>query len=341
MADANGAGEAQPLTRDELFPPGWEDRLLNGNEDEPEAAQAADAENEDEEAPEEAQDGDESKSEASEATLGRMKLNDFLDAAGVSLEEFYRDVYVDIGGKEVSISQAWDSEKSSAKALETLSRERDELQAKLSQSAVSVPLPNESVEARVLLKQAEECQAIIEKTDWTQFDNATASAEQLKYINLRDSLVRKAQEKQAEHVQQLQQRHTQVLEESDRQTRAAIPEWNDNKVRTAEWQSIKDLGASYGFSAQEMDTWVDPRARRMLRDFMLSQQQVAKVKAGAKKIRKVSKTLGGGERSTGKARPSLSDASRAIREASSKNEASKVRQSIDLGDLPPIRGESR
>ena len=344
MADGTSAGEAQPITRESLKPPSsmkrseWE--LLDGLNNDPEAGLAADADIDDE-APDEGQEGDESEPKASEATLGRMKLNDFLDAAGVSMEEFYRDVYVELDGKEVSISQAWDGEKSSVKALEALSRERDELQARLNQSAITVPTGPQDPQAMALAIQADECQKVLDNTDWTQFEAAQASAEQLKYINLRDTLRKQAQEKQQKHVQEVQAHYAKAIEEADRQTRSAIPEWNDAKVRAAEWQAIKDLGASYGFKAQEMDAVLDPRTRLMLRDFAKIKQEVATVKAGAKRIRKVGKTLGAGGRDTSKGRPSLEDVSRAIREAPDRHAKSKIRQTMDLPDIKTIKQSTR
>jgi len=337
-----GAPEAAPAhTKESLFPEGWEKTL-----DQPEAA----AESEDETEQETTEDGedlaeaqgatgegDESEQEQ-EAALGRMELNDFLRETGITHEEFYHDIYKVEDGKEVSMSAAWDERKRLQEANDALIRERGELQERVNQTATHVQQPGWSPEAQTLANQAQMKMQQIAETDWSQLDPGQAANIKFDLQAQAQHLWAQAQQKQGEHQQALQKHMQEAMAEADRQTRALIPEWNDQGVRTTEWKSIGDMLNPYGIRQEELDTVVDPRWRRFFRDALQSRREKARIQAGAKKLRKVGKTLGGGARAAMKKTPTLEGAKHALTKArkdgASKSQLEAMRLQVELPELP-------
>ena len=321
-------------TRESLFPEGWnEPKDENG----PEAAEQTSEEASEDETLAEAQGNDEQESEAEavpEAALGRMRLNDFLDAAGVSMEEFYRDVYVTRDGKEVSVSAAWDEHKRLTEANEALLRERNELVEKVNIQASSAPTPGVSPEAQAMMAQAQIYAQALSTTDWSQMDPAVAANQKFDLQQVATSLQQQAQAKQMEYQQGLQKRAEAARLEADRQTRAAIPEWTDSQVMAAEWRDIGDMLHGYGVEQREVDEITDPRIRRLLRDHLKLRSEKKRIVEGAKKVRKVSKTLGAGSRTPEKSKPSLRDVKQMLKKAKSdgatREELQKMRLQVPL-----------
>ena len=82
--------EAGKLSREDLFPQGWEEKVGKLPPEAVDEEYVPPQEGEDEvlaEARDKQQETQEHEQE-SEGTLGRMRLNDFLNAAGVTMEEF-------------------------------------------------------------------------------------------------------------------------------------------------------------------------------------------------------------------------------------------------------------
>lgn len=276
-----------------------------------------------------------------EAALGRMRLNDFLDAAGVSMEEFYRDVVVERDGAEVSVSKAWDDYKAQVQANEALLRERAELQEKANRAATSVPQPGISPDAQALAFQAQEKMRLISESDWSQMDAGHAANFKLDLRSQADQLWQQAQAKQAEHQGKVQTEMRNALEEADRQTRAQIPEWNDQSVRTSEVKAIKDHLSKYGISEQEADSVIDPRWRRVLRDAQKASADVTRVQKGAKTIRKVGRTVAPGARAGTPKMPTLQGARAALKKAkeggANKDQLARERLAVTLPDIKPAK----
>ena len=316
MSDSKSPSEVkETYTRESLLPEGW-DKQLNKPET---AEEIVPEEVQSDDALAEAQDDTEQAEEAltqSEATAERMNLKDFAEQAGWSLEEFYRDLYRVEDGQEVSVSQAFDERKQLKQANDALLRERQELQEKVNQGSVTVPQKGISPEAQALMTQAQIYQQQLTQADWSNVDPAVAANQKLDLQMAAQQLVMQAQAKQQEYEAEQQKQLKAAYEEADRQTRSRIPEWNDAKVREADFQRIKDNAASYGIRSEEIETIVDPRYRHWLRDLVKAKADVTRIEQGAKKIRKVSKTLGSGARvpqKTGK--PTLKDVSQQLKQA--------------------------
>lgn len=352
--EATAAAEAQAgevMTKESLFPEGLPDsveRARNFRDHRREAAKVelpelADGEGETDNLAEaqETDEQDQEAEEAQEAALGRMRLKDFLNAAGVSMEEFYRDVVVERDGAEVPVSAAWDDYKSLQEANDALLRERVELQEKVNRSATQMQQPGISQEAQMLANRAQIKLQQIAETDWSQIDPGQAANLKIDLRAQADQLWAQAQQKQAEHHEKQQQEVRKVLEEADRQVRAAIPEWNDSAVRAADWRAIGDMLSGYGIGQQEIDSVIDPRWRRFFRDALQSKAQTARITQGAKKIRKVGKTLSPGSRAPISKTPTLRGARAQLKAArdqgATKSELHRARLQVELPDIKPVK----
>ncbi len=82
-----------------------------------------------------------------------------------------------------------------------------------------------------------------------------------------------------------------------------IPEWKDDKVLLAEREAIDTTVAAYGFTKQDMDSIVDPRYSKLLRDFMIMKKQFDEAVKNRKEVKnRGNKPLRATLRSTPKAR---------------------------------------
>lgn len=352
--------EAQPAaeallgneTKDELLPHGkpgtreWDKAVKQARRQEAAAPVETEADEDLEEAEtlaeaQETQEQGEEAETAQEAALGRMRLNDFLDAAGVSMEEFYRDVVVERDGAEVSVSAAWDDYKTLKEANDALLRERSELNEKVNRSATQVQQPRVSPDAQLLANQAQMKLQQIAETDWSQVDAGTAANLKFDLQAQAQQLWQQAQSKQAEHDQKLQGEFRTAMEEADRLTRAQIPEWNDQTVRNTEWKAIGDMLTRYGIQPQEVDSVVDPRWRRFFRDALKASAEKARIQQGARKIRKVGKTVAPGARAGMTKTPTLAGARAQLKSAreqgATKGEMTRQRLNVQLPDIKPVK----
>lgn len=331
-----------PITRETLFPEGWEKQL-----NKPEAAeevvpeevqpqeddspQLGDESAEDAESLAQAQEGDVQAdgdtAEESQQSLD-MTVGQFANAAGVTMNDIFSLRMSD--GR--TLSEMVDETGALKKANDALNRERHELQEKVNQGSVMVPQKGVSPEAQALMTQAQIYQQQLTQADWSQVEPAVAANQKMDLQLAAQQLVMQAQAKQQEYEAEQQKQLRMAYEEADRQTRSRIPEWNDAKVREADFQRIKDNAASYGIRAEEIETIVDPRYRHWLRDLVKAKADVTRIEQGAKKIRKVSKTLGSGARvpqKTGK--PSLKDVSQQLKQARADGRTREEVRKLRLG----------
>lgn len=301
MSESQIAPEsAEVMTRESLLPSGWDKPRPKQPEPAEDVPDSELEEGETETFAESQEDTEQhNESESSpEAVIERMKLNKFLDDAGVSMDEFYRQVYVERDGKEVSVSKAWDDYSELTQANEALLRERGELQEKLNHISTQVPMQDTSPEAEVLARQAEVKLQAIRDTDWSKWEPGAAANAKLDLQMQAQDLWAKAQQKQVEHEQGRRTAVAKAIDEADRQTRSRIPQWNDAKVKEQEWNAVADMAKQYGISRQELDTAISPAWRHMLRDAMVAKAEKERVAKGVKKVRKVGTMLKSGARST-------------------------------------------
>ena len=288
--------EPKTLTREELFPEGW-------NKSEPEKASPVDTsdeqpEDDTEEQLAEAQDEERTEEPEPERSNGHMRLNRFFKEAGWELNDAYHSLMVERDGKEISISQALDEGKALQAAHDALLRERQALQEQLNQQATTLPTQGVSPEAQALMSQAQIYNQALTTTDWSQIDPGQAANQKMDLQLEIQRLQGQASAKQLEYQNELADKIAKARSEADRQTRARIPEWSDGMVMQSERRAIADMMNAYGLTQAEVETIVDPRVWHMLRDAQKAMADGKRIAEGAKKVRKVSKTLAAGNRST-------------------------------------------
>ena len=322
----------EPITMESLFPSGKmetqpETATESLQSEEPETADT-DTLAETQEDTEEAEIVDDPET----GTIRDMALDEFLADAGITHEEFYNKIYRTIDGKKVTMSEAWDGRKTLEQANEALLRERAELQKQVDKSAASIPNADVSPEASALMAQAQiynqQLQQIMQDPNLANDPNAASRKVDLKFAI--DNIVAQAQQKQAEYQQGQQQALQKALSERDRQTRSEIPEWNDANVQATEWRGIADMLAAYGQNETDI-TRFNPGERRLLRDAWKAMNQAKRVAEGAKRIRKVSKTLPTSSRVPMKSKPSREETRDKIRSAKTRDERLRIALTEDLG----------
>ena len=294
----NGTGQSEQtetMSRETLFPEGWD------KTQEPEQpdmlAEESEGESEDlAEAQEEL--GEETAETPDDAVASTMPLNRFLKAAGWELNEAYHNLMVKKkDGTEVTLSKALDEQGELSTAYDALLKERQALQERLDQSAAQVPTQGISPEAQALMSQAQIYHQALQTTDWSQMDPGAAANQKLDLQMEIQRLQGQAQAKQVEYQTEWQDKLTKAKAEAERQTRARIPEWSDSTIMQSDRRAIGDMLYGYGMTAQEVESIVDPRVWQMLRDAQKAMANGRKIAEGAKRVRKVGKTLGAGARS--------------------------------------------
>ena len=286
----------------------------------------------DDDVPAEAQPDEAEAKDELEAALGRMPLNKFLDLAGVSMEEFYRDVFVERNGAEVSVSQAWDDYQQLSESIDTLSRERDDLKQRLDQSATHVP-QSFSPEAERFKATADVYRQALAQTDWSQMDPTAALAQKFEFKEAIDLCERQAREAEEKYQGDVRSKLMEARAEADRQTRTRIKTWADENIMRRDKQRIKDALAPYGIRANEVDMINDPRTWQAFLDLAELRGKVAAVTKGAEKVRKVPKTLGAGARAPTDRKMSVRDVKHRLNQAKTPQERTAAMLEVDLGPL--------
>lgn len=348
MTDLHAVPEvASDLTKESLFPTGWDKPQQT---EQPEAV-APEAEVEPTEEPAEAADevlaeaqaDDEQVTEETpepEGAFERRTVGDFAKQAGITQEEFYRDIFRMEDGKEVSVSQAFDDRKALQEANDALLRERAELQEKVTATNATAPVQEVNPEAQALANEAQLKLQAIRSTDWSQVDPGQAANIKLDLQMQAQDLWSKAEQKQAEHTQTVQKQFQERIQTADREVRSRIPEWNDTKMYTRDWQGIRDMAASYGIQAQEIDGVLDPRWRHLFKDALQARAKEARLSKGVKTVRKVGRTAKASiaastSRATAEPKPTLGDARKRLADArksgASLEEINRLRLRIPLG----------
>ena len=314
--------EAAPaVTKESLFPEGWDKPTKPEAAAEPTTPEPVEEEvvEDTEENLAEAQDVDEQADEASqelEAALERMSIGEFTKQAGITQEEFYRDLYRLEDGKEVSVSQAFDERKALKEANDALLRERVELQEKVTQTSTQVPTQDIDPEAFQLAESAKYKLSLIEDTDWSQYEPGLAANTKLDLQMQAQALWRQAEMKQAAHNEQVQQRQKEAISNAYTEVLKRIPEWSTEQTRVAGWDALKKFAAPYGFQPHEIDQLVDPRLVHVFHDALQARAKEKRIEKGVKKVRKVGKVLSAGSRGApAEKKPTLDDARKALADA--------------------------
>lgn len=77
-----------------------------------------------------------------------------------------------------------------------------------------------------------------------------------------------------------------LVESEGRMTKQVIPEWSSEDVETADRQAMREHMSEYGFAENYLDSVVDHRTLRFIRESMLRQQRIERALAQVKTVRK-------------------------------------------------------
>ena len=105
---------------------------------------------------------------------------------------------------------------------------------------------------------------------------------------------------EGEQQEEIVKRTREIITEEQQKLYAAIPEWNDDKVASAEKAAIREFALSRGFTAEQLGRVSDHRLILLLRDAMQFSTLQVKGKELTKKAKPASKTLKAGTPKTPK-----------------------------------------
>lgn len=265
-------------------------------------------------------------------TLPRMSSFDFAEAAGVAARDIYEQVEFKTARGPKS---AKDIVEEYERVLETQGQweqERQQLQEKVHRAESAQVTQAYSPEAQKAEMQAEFLEQQYGSINWEQVPAEQRADLKIEYDRNINQLRRLAQQKQAEFDDQLAQKRRDYANDVDRQIRSDIPEWNSREVYSRETAAISDfLRASYGMPDQQISAIaMDPVSTRIVRDLWQLTAKQAKIKDGATKIRKISKSLKPGSRRSAKKGNSLDDVGKRVREAGSRSGRQDIRMNADI-----------
>ena len=178
--------------------------------------------------------------------------------------------------------------------------------------------------------EADLYQKQLDSADFSGMDQGAAANLRLNYMNTIQKLRDQAQVKRAESQGKQQESMYQALEASNREMLSAVPEWVSPEVAGRENKAMGDFLRSRGFSDQDLFT-IDrsPKYKLLVRDAWKALAKQAEIKRGAKKVRKISKTLKPGAMK-GSSKASLKDVSQKIRQSGTRQEKQKARLSMEF-----------
>lgn len=89
-----------------------------------------------------------------------------------------------------------------------------------------------------------------------------------------------------ELIQAVQDKRAQTLAREERLTLAAIPDWNDQDVEKKDRDAMREHLSAYGFPSNYVDTLVDSRTLKYIRDSMQRQQRIERALDQVRTVRK-------------------------------------------------------
>lgn len=87
-------------------------------------------------------------------------------------------------------------------------------------------------------------------------------------------------------LERVARRRADLVETESRMTRQVIPEWESEETETAERAAMQEHLSEYGFPSNYVDSIIDHRTLRYIRESMLRQQRIERALAQVKTVRK-------------------------------------------------------
>ena len=266
---------------------------------------------------------EEPETEVEEQTQGlNMSIGQFANAAGVTLPEIYGVTMPD--GR--TLSQAVDEGREQQAALGRLQTENSQLKEQL-QKAQTNYVPMDDPEALALEKEAEVYQKALDNADWSQVDPGQAANQKLEYMRVIDQLKSAANVKRQENAVKQLKASQQAIIAANKELFKAIPVWNSPEVYSRDNRDMGNFLTSKGFTRQDLEA-IDryPIAKKFMYDAWKAMAKEKEIEKGAKKVRKITKSLSPGAAAAGTSRKqSLKEVGEAIKQAGTARERQRAR----------------
>ncbi len=293
-------------------------------EDEPEQEIEATDEAEQETAESQTEEPETEVIEQSEEGLN-MSIGQFANAAGVTLKDIYGVTMPD--GR--TLSQAVDEGREQQAVLGRLQTENSQLKEQL-QKAQTNFVPMDDPEALAFEKEAEVYQKALDNADWSKVDPGQAANQKLEYMSVISRLKEAAQVKRKENAAKQRDAEMQAITAANQELLRVIPEWNSPEVYSRDNRDMGNFLRSEGFTNEDLSVFDRyPTAKKFMYKAWKAMGKVEEIKRGAKKVRKISKSLGPGPAGGKSGKQSLKEVGEAISGAS-KSEKQRMRLTADF-----------
>ncbi len=241
-----------------------------------------------------------------------MSIGQFANAAGVTLRDMYGIKMPD--GR--TLSQAVDEGREQQATLGRLQTENSQLKERLEKAQTNF-VPMDDPEAVALEKEAEVYQKALDNADWSKVDPGAAANQKLEYMRVISQLKDAAQVKRSENATKQQEASNNALMAANQRLLAEIPEWNSAEIYSRDNRDMAKFLLSHNFTDSDLFA-IDrhPVLKKFVYQSWKAMAKQAEIKQGAKKVRKISKSMGPGPAGGKSSKQSLKEVGKAIRQAS-------------------------
>ncbi len=255
-----------------------------------------------------------------------MGMAEFATAVGLQVADIYHGIRIPDGR---TLSQAIDETGAQRAAMEKLQTERDQLHSQL-QAAQSNVVHGDDPEAMRFEHEAAVYQQQLDNADLSSMDAGDAANFKLSYMQAIQKLQTAAEAKRREGYAKRQQAAYESLAAANQELVSQVPEWTSAQVFQRDNERMANFLRTRGFSDQDLYQ-IDrsPKYKLLVRDAVNALAKQKEIKQGAKKIRKLSKSLKPGAK-VGSSKRSLTDVRRVISNAGTKAEKQRARLSMEF-----------
>ena len=312
------------------------ENYLEGLDAPPEEPPTAEAEDEpavedsdDEDTTAEAEEVEAEEEPDSEEAPSYQSVDELAEATGMSLDEFLGQIKVTakIDGQDEAITlselrDGYQRQQSYTRKTQELAEQRKALEAAKQQVHEEANSRLKELGAMVGALEQQligEYQSVnwqeLRQTDPAEF--AALRAEYQERANRIEQMKAHArghaERQQHETTQQQQAQYQQIMQREAQALLTAIPEWSDQSVAQREKGELREYMVTNGYSPEEVNSLLDHRAVRMIRNAMLFDKQNRDVKAAKKKVAPLRKVTRPGSKDEGKTTASQKSRDKAAR----------------------------
>ncbi len=297
----------------ELQPLPQREEVSEGEEAEEVKAEAPESEAEGEAESHQSDEAEVTEEQSAEEEWAGMDIKQFASEVGLSMPEVFHGIRLSDGR---TLSEAVDETRAQRASLQRLETENSQLKEQL-QKAQTNFVPMDDPEAVALLKEAEVYQKALDNADWSQVDPGQAANQKLEYMTMISRLRDAAQVKRQENATKQREAQQQAIMTANQELLRVIPEWNSPEVFSRDNRAMGDFLKSEGFTDDDLSVFDRyPTAKKFMHKAWKAMAKQEEIKRGAKKVRKISKSLGPGPAGGKSGKQSLKEVGKAISGAS-------------------------